>query len=69
MVESKNKRLNNKKMAMEKYGDDLLGFLILGKPEVTTWECSVQVGSKSAERILRGEASFQVLWRVPIQKP
>ena len=67
MVESKNKRLNNKKMAMEKYGDDLMGFLILGKPEVTSGECSV--GSKSAERILRGEASFQVLWRVPIQKP
>ena len=33
-------------MAMEKYGDDLLGFRILGKPGVTSGEYSV--GSKSA---------------------
>jgi hypothetical protein len=45
VVESTNKRLNNKQMAMEKKGDDLLGFRILVKPEVISGECSV--GSKS----------------------
>lgn len=46
MVESTNKRLNNKQMAMEKNGDGLLDFGILVKPEVTSGECSVE--SKSA---------------------
>ena len=46
MVESTNNRLSNRQMAMEKNDDDLLGFRILGKPEVTSGECSV--GSKSA---------------------
>jgi hypothetical protein len=42
MVKSTNKRLNNRQRVMEKHDDDnLLGFRILGKPEVTS-------GSKSA---------------------
>ena len=38
MVESTNKKLNNRQMAMEKHGDDLLGFRIV---EVTSGECTV----------------------------
>ena len=51
MVESTNKRLNDRQMAMEKHDDDLLGFRILGKPEVTSGECSVR--SRSAVKDFR----------------
>jgi hypothetical protein len=45
MVKSTNERLNNRKMAMEKHDDDLVGFRVLGKLEVTSGS---SVGSKSA---------------------
>ena len=39
LVESTNKRLNSRQMAMEKDDNDILSFRILGKPEVTSGEC------------------------------
>ena len=50
VVESTNKRLSNRQMATEMHDDDLSGFHILGKPEVTIG-CSV--GSKPAENDFR----------------
>jgi hypothetical protein len=51
MVESTNKRLSNKQMAMEKHGNDLLGFRILGKPEVTSGELSVASAVKDFREV------------------
>ena len=52
MVESTNKRLNNRQMVMEKHDDSLLSFRMLGKPEVTSGKCSVE--PKSAVNDFRG---------------
>ena len=57
MVESTNKRLSSKQMTMEKHGDDLLGFRMLVKLEVTSGEC--KVGSKSEANDFR-EVSFSL---------
>ena len=67
MVESTNKRLNNRQMAMENHDDGLLGFRILGKPEVTSEECSV--GSNSAANDFREVKPVSVSSNIKALKP